>query len=225
MRLVFILVILCIGGTFIWCATVMALRSKRHKGAKKWLKAVGGILVAFGGFGFFSTVLSASGGLRWLPASFEWPVGIVGGVVMMPDGTQVVPHTASGRIQVYDRDWSFLRGWYVDASGGVFVLRVFGPNQIEVITARRQMRYVYSLDGSLLSREGYAPRSYSDFPARGFFAAVPTRWWLWTFTSPFYSGAVIATGMVMLILADRKKARRRRPPNQAMQRTAPRSDA
>jgi hypothetical protein len=210
MRLVFILVVLCIGGTFIWCATVVALRSKQDKGAKKWLKAVGGILLALGGFGFFATLLSASGGLPWLPARFEWPVGIVGGIVMMPDGMQVVPHTPSGRIQVYDRDWNFLRGWHVDASGGVFVLRPAGPNQIEVITARGQMRYVYSLDGSLLSREGYAPRSYSDFPASGFFAAVPTRWWLWMFTSPFYCGAIIGIGMVLLYLAGRKKAKRRR---------------
>ena len=210
MHLVFILLVLCVGGTFIWCATAMALRSKRHRGAKKWLNAVGGMLVALGGFGFFSTMLSASGGLRWLPASFEWPVGIVDGVVVMPDGAQVVPHTASGRIQVYDRDWSFLRGWYVDAGGGVFVLRPAGPNQIEVITARRQMRYVYSLDGSLLSQEGYAPRSYSDFPASGVFAAVPTRWWLWMFTSPFYCGAIIAIGIVMSSLAGRRKAKRRR---------------
>lgn len=210
MRLVFILVVLCVGGTFIGCVTVMALRSKRNKGKKRCLKAVGSILMALGGFGFFGTGLSALGGLRWLPATFEWPMGVVGGVVMMPNGTQVVPHTASGRIQVYDRDWRFLRGWYVDASGGLFVLRPAGPNQIEVITARRQMRYVYSLDGSLLSQEGYAPMSYSDFPASGFSVAVPTRWWLWTFTSPFYSWAVIGTGMVLLCLAGGKKAKGRR---------------
>ena len=185
----------------------MAVRSKGHTAGRRFLMAVGGILLALGGFGFFGTALSAFGGLRWLPASFEWPVGSARGVVVTRDGMHVVPLTASGRIQVYDRDWRFLRGWYVDASGGVFVLRPADTNQIEVITARRQMRYVYSLDGSLLSQERYAPRSYSDFPASGVSAAVPTRWWLRMFTNPAWSWAVGVTGGALLFLADRTKVR------------------
>lgn len=216
MHLVFILLVVGIGAVFIWCATVGVFRAKSASRPEKWLKAVGGILMALGGFGFFGTALSASGGFRWLPTTFEWPMGVVHGVVVMPDGTQVVPHTASGRIQVYDRDWKFVRGWNVDASGGTFILRVAGPNQVEVITARGEMRYIYDLNGSLLSQDGYAPRSYSDFPASGVVAAVPTRWWLWMFTSPVYSWAVAVTGMGVLYWAGRMKARRRKPPNPAM---------
>jgi len=158
--------------------------------------------MAIGGLGFFGTALSATGGLAWLPSNFEWPAGFATGILTMTDGKQVVPLTAAGRIQVYDSEWRFLKGWYVDAGGGIFKIRP-KDNEIEVITSRGRMRYLYAIDGSLLSQDSYAPQSYADFPTPGRSAVVPTRWWLWLFSSPFYSWATGATGMILLILIDK----------------------
>src|SRR5437773_3218687 len=58
--------------------------------------------LAIGAIGFFGSALSATGGLNWLPASFEWPVGTADNVVATADHFFVVPHTPSGRIQIYD---------------------------------------------------------------------------------------------------------------------------
>ena len=82
-----------------------------------WPFGVGLLLI--GVTGFLGAGFSSAGGLNWLPSSFEWPVGSVDGVVTTKDGLHVVPHTPSGRIQIYDSGWHFTRGWRVDAGGGV----------------------------------------------------------------------------------------------------------
>jgi hypothetical protein len=197
-----IVLVLVIGGMFVGGSLLLACRSQKKSRRKKALTACGGVLMAIGGLGFFGTALSASGGLRWLPSNFEWPVGFASGVLIMTDGKQVVPLTAAGRIQVYDSEWRFLRGWYVDAGAGIFKIRP-KDDKIEVITARGRMRYLYTIDGSLLSQDSYAPQSYADFPAHGPSAVVPTRWWLWLFSHPFFSWATGAAGMLLLILIDK----------------------
>jgi len=210
MHLLSILLVLFVGGTCIGVAIFKACRAKAHVGWKRWLTVIGGIFVAVGGVGFFGTMLSALGGLRWLPTTFEWPAGFVKGILVMPDGKRVVPHTPSGRIQIYDSDWRFLRGWFVDAHGGEFKIRLEGKDKIEVTTARRQMRYVYTLDGLLLSKDTYTPSSYYDFSTSSQSAAVPTRFWLWTFSGPFHSWFVVMLGTVLLLLTDRTKLRGRK---------------
>jgi len=190
-------------------AVFSAFTSGAGAGRKRWMTMIGYSLVAIGGLGFFGAGLSSVGGLTWLPNSFEWPAGFVRHILVMPDGKHVVPHTPSGRIQVYDPTWKFLRGWHVDASGGVFKLRLASSNQIEVITARGQMRYVYGIDGNLHSQATYKPQSYSDFPVSDESAAVPTPWWLWMFTSPVYSWIIGASGMALLFLLDRSKLKRK----------------
>jgi hypothetical protein len=54
-----------------------------------------------------------------------------------------------GRIQVYDASGQFLRGWFVPASGGAFRLAIGAGDEVEVITARRPKKLVYSLGGEL----------------------------------------------------------------------------
>jgi hypothetical protein len=206
-----IMLVLLIGCLFVGRAVYSALRVVATPGNKEYIKFIGYSLLAVGGFGFFATMLSAMGGLGRLPA-FDWPAGNVRGVLVMPDGERVVPLKAPGRIQVYDSDWRFLRGWHANAGGGTFTLRLNGTNRIEVFTARRQQRYVYSLDGELLSQETYAPQRYSDFYVPGKSASVPTRWWMWMLTSPFYSWIVGAFGGGLVFLCSWKAKKRQELP-------------
>ena len=94
-----------------------------------------------GAAGFFGSALSAVGGLNWLPHSFEWPVGYAGGVVSTSEGLHVVPHTPSGRIQVYNANWTFRTGWHVDAHAGAFKLLAPAEGRLDVITSRGRWHY------------------------------------------------------------------------------------
>jgi len=204
MQLLSIIFITVIGATFLVFAVTASFTQRTVPLWRRLLAPIASALLILGAGGFFASAISATGGLNSLPPSFEWPVGRATGIVSLPDGTHIVPHTPSGRIQVYDRDWRFLRGWHVDAGGGTFKVNRIDPDRIEVVTARGQQRYVYTLDGNLLTTETYAPRSYSSFPESAESHVVPTKPWLWSFSHPFLSWGVGMLGMAVLVVVSKK---------------------
>lgn len=62
-------------------------------------------------------VLSTAGGLNWLPPTFEYPVWHTRGVFTLSDGAHAVPLVNPSRIQIYDRDWNFIRARAVESGG------------------------------------------------------------------------------------------------------------
>lgn len=170
-------------------------------GSLKWIIALMGLLVIVGGAGFFASGLSAVGFIKF-PRSFQWPAGYVIGVVRAPDGKYIVPLVPSGRVQIYDSQWHFLRGWHVDAFGGDFGVASTGKGIIDVITARQQRHYTFTEDGDLISDR---PASELDadrhsLQAEGSGFVVPTSPLLWIFSSPFICwGAVVVGGVGIYI--------------------------
>lgn len=206
-----ILICLFILGVWLFAAAQHLFSARKVSGRDRLISVLASLFLAVGALGFFGSALSSMGGLNWLPHSFEWPVGSVRGVVETRNHVFVVPHTPSGRIQLYDRNWKFIRGWHVDAGGGTFDVFISEPDSINVVTARGRRHYIYSLDGVLLSTERYPDDLYYSLSRAGTSHLVPTAPWLWTFTSPFYSWLVAMLGMVMLIIKQKTSTRNNRP--------------
>ena len=164
----------------------------------KLIVAVLYFLILVGAGGFFAAALSATGVLK-LPTYREWPAGYVRGVVTAADGKYIVPLVPSGRVQLYDAQWHFIRGWNVDAGGGDFKVECSPDALIEVFTARGERHYSFTEDGHLVASTRILPETFASLPT-GESVVVPTQALLWVFSSPFLSWAVAVIGFVGLAI-------------------------
>jgi hypothetical protein len=162
------------------------------------LNFVASACMIVGALGVFGTDLSANAGLGF-SKSFEWPIGSASGAVKLSDGTIIVPHGPTGRIQVYNQDLEFQRGWHIDAGGGVFKLVPADENSFYIYTLRNGMEYQYDADGSLLSSEQYTG-SYSEVISPAFSVSIPTPFYLMVFTNPLYSWVVGLIGLLLILI-------------------------
>ena len=161
-----------------------------------WLTLLMFFVFFVGLAGVLASDLSAFGLVR-LPSSCEWPAGYVRGVITTPGGKHVVPLWPSGRVQIYDSQWHFVRGWNVDAWGGVFEVQCSSDGMIEVLTARGDRLYRFTEEGQLISSLPLE-RPISLWITSGRPVIVRTPLALWVFSSPILSGAVAIIGFVGL---------------------------
>jgi hypothetical protein len=180
-------------------------REFRRANRFKWTVAVMYFLILVGASGFFAAALSANGVLK-LPFYREWPAGYVGGVVTTVDGKYIVPLVPSGRVQLYDPHWQFIRGWNVAAEGGDFKTQHSPNDLIEVFTARGEHHYSFDEYGHLIASMRVPPEYFSSLP-KSESVVVPTSLFLWPFSSPFLSWGVTVIGFVGLSIL-RKIGRR-----------------
>jgi hypothetical protein len=183
-------------------------------GSRRWLAPVTlcAFLMAYGIFAFFGQ----AGGLWFLGDSAEWPVLGTEDAVENARGEQFVPLVASGRIQVYDREGKFLRGWSVPTSGGAFKLHATKEGNLDVFMARGDRHLVFAADGTLLSDGHYRGEDYDRLPA-GPSCRVEhsAAWYLWPLTNPALAmlpGVVGLLGLGLLFNNDKLHHARFRDP-------------
>jgi hypothetical protein len=175
-------------------------RALTRIGRPKWIVVTLYLLLVLGGEGFFAQSLCTTGVIK-LPSSFQWPAGYVTGVAATEDGMQVVPLTPVSLVQIYDAQWHFVRGWYVNTGGGDFKVGYSSNGLIEVFTARGRCHYSFSQDGHLVSSGGYSD-DFSSLPG-GESLVVPTSPFLWIFSSPFLSWGVGMIGLAGLLVVSK----------------------
>jgi hypothetical protein len=173
--------------------SVFMLRATQ--GWRRWLVLPSSFLVAVGACGFFGQGLFAVGAQNWLPQSFEWPAGSVGDVLTTADGGHIILIQGVGRVQVYDSNWHFLRGWPVL---GARKLRLLEDGNVEALT-KYERGFVFDYNGKLISQQTYGIREFVNLEnsmprSAGIF--VPTPPSLYIFSSPLLSWLVFATGFV-----------------------------
>ncbi|HSY31439.1 MAG TPA: hypothetical protein VLA42_05580 [Verrucomicrobiae bacterium] len=198
MRLLFDLLLVLFAGFWLFQVSRGIRRSLKRGEKTNWVVAAMGLLVLTGFGGFFAAALAAEGILK-LPNSFEWPAGYVEGVKTLPDGKSVVPLEPSGRLQIYDPNWRFLRGWHVDAHAGRFRVECPSSGLIEVYTGRGNHHYTYKENGQMVSSMTYS-EGFSWPPEEGSYIVVPTTPIGWVFSSPFISWSAGVLGFIGLAL-------------------------
>jgi hypothetical protein len=175
---------------------------------KTILNVLASACMIIGAVGFFGSALSSSGDLGTLQ-SFEWPIGNTNAALRYPDGSIVVPHEPSGRVQVYDQSLQFMRGWSVSAGGGSFKLFPEEKNTFYIFTARGNMKFHYDLNGNMLSSQSYSD-SYPKSSSKLVSVSIPTPFYLWVFIHPFGSWLVAVFGLVLLFITGEERLLLRR---------------
>lgn len=189
---IFILVIF-----ILWMVQVFNILFKQKSLSKRTLfNYIAATFLAIGAVGFFGSALSATAG-RGKSETFEWPIGSAEGALELKDGTYIVPHTESGRIQVYSQSLDFIIGWYVKAGGGTYRLIPNDGNTFYVYTARGNMKYLYNTKGELLSSERYTDNYPKESP-EAIKVWIPTPFYLLIFSSPFYPWLIGVIGGFIL---------------------------
>lgn len=181
--------------------------SLRERAPKKWFGVVGGLLVMYGVTSFFLTGLCADCGTDIVPTHFEWPMGLTNGILTTPSGMHVAPHDAAGRVQIYDSNWKFVRGWHIDGGGGTFKLCALEGERFEAITARGNSKFTYDLNGTLISASKYDGKLWNTFPQSRESKYIATWPWMWPLVHPFLAMLTLILGFVVLFVGGKVRVR------------------
>jgi hypothetical protein len=173
---------------------------------------------------------------EWVPRWFEVPLGKIEGIAADKSGHIYCGlQPFYGRIQVYDSDGRFVRGWGVDSGGGVFRFRLNASDELEVASARTDSLEVFLPTGERIKHvirgEGYEefadwnpysatsedgaryvvstpvilPRVERLSPDGALTTIITTRWWTWPLMAPVPAAPFCMAGIVLLLLCKSKK--------------------
>jgi hypothetical protein len=188
-----------------------ALREVRRRcpqaGLPRVLFVLFSIVGVYGLFAFLAQGIGAMGGAPFLPSSIEWPAAYPDQVLQDPSGNVVVTVVPSGRIQVYDAGGRFVRGWFVQASGGDFTARVTQTGAIEVSVARTGKKFLYSPSGELVGESTSDPtfaQRQPNFQRQG----PPYMSVVWPLSHPFAAWTTGVIGMLGAGAVSRLASRR-----------------
>lgn len=117
-----------------------------------------------------------------------------------------MPLKPSGRLQIYDSQWHFIRGWNVDAGGGDFRVQCSSDGLVEVFTARGERQYSFTEEAHLVATTRILPETFASLPA-GDSVVVPTPPLLWVSSSPFLSWGLAVIGFVGLAILKKINSR------------------
>jgi len=118
-------------------------------------------LLFLAGYVGFSTQMLLSVGAFDLPLRVQWPVARAVGVVQLPDGGYVVPLRVVGRVQIYDPEWRFQRGWQVPSFGRSFHVDVLLDGSIRVLNCRGEMSW-FDVEGRRYSSRNLAQNAADE---------------------------------------------------------------
>lgn len=178
----------------------IAVRSFRNRGFARFCGVMGGVLMCYGMVAFVVTIFEPA---KYLPSGVEWPMGWGGDVATTPSGMHIAVHSASQRVQVYDADWRFVRGWYVETGrGGFYRVGALADDIVQV--SMHSGSILFDLQGNRLDRPE-TPALAASPPASGLRLGpyIPTWYVLLPLAHPFLGWLMCVVGALALVACGR----------------------
>ena len=124
------------------------------------LKMLALALFIIAGLNWFGSSLISNLGI--IQPNQELPLAHLEGIVVDQQNNIFLGNQFYGQIQMYDTEGNFQKGWFIDANGGSFRLRLNEQDNLEVATARTNLLYVFDLKDDNVSIIENA-EAYDDF--------------------------------------------------------------
>jgi hypothetical protein len=126
-------------------------RYREKNVSKNIFLLIGSFLVLMGFTGFLSGFFAALGMLKWVPQSVEFPLAAVEGIDVDREGILFVASSFYSRIQVYNSRGKYIRGWFLDdTGGGQLKIKVNNENKVEVAIYKGRKIDVFDEKGKLI---------------------------------------------------------------------------
>lgn len=148
------------------------------------LKIISLILFIIAGSSWFAPSLIRN--TNFIQSNTELPLAHLRGIVADQQDNVYLGIQFYERIQLYDSTGTFQKGWFINANGGRFRLRINDLNQLEVATARTNLHYIFDQNGNLLAlnenKEAYGNFGdtneyvYESEDGTNFTISLPTLW-------------------------------------------------
>jgi hypothetical protein len=158
MLLLFFSVMAVIFGTLLVrsFSKIFISRYREKNVLKNFFCLIGLFFILTGFSGFLSGPFASLGMLKWIPQSFEFPLSTVEGIDIDKDGNLFVACAFYSRIQMYNPKGDFVRGWFLDdTGGGAMKIKVNNENDIEVAIFKGRKIDIFDETGELLKSSQY----------------------------------------------------------------------
>ena len=97
-----------------------------------------------------TSLLSESTRSRFFPPKVQFPLGNLNGIAIDKKGDIYLGIRGYSRIQRYNSEGVFLKGWFINAGGGLFDIWIDDKNDLNIRVTKPDDHLIFNADGQLL---------------------------------------------------------------------------
>lgn len=127
------------------------------------LRSIASVFLVIGGIGWLGDILITNRKSPFIGSETELPLGRLEGIVVDSQGNIYCGSQSYGRIQQYDAQGNFTRGWFIKTAGGAFRMQINKEDQLLVATARTDLFATFDQDGDMVDLQTNLPGIYQEF--------------------------------------------------------------
>ncbi len=163
--------------------------------ASVFLTVFFGLLGFFDGHGFLGIQRAISS--KFITNSTRFPISDPQGFAVDSKGNIYLAISHYPRVQVYNKEGDFQRGWFINAGGGAFDLWIEEGDMLHVCTARTDLHLIYNQEGCLLKSTSIKSfdQDVSLFKKAGGLDELNAFGYTYLISSPNWSPKVVKTNV------------------------------
>lgn len=162
-------------------------------------------------YGFFSALFPALLASKALPSSWQWPIAGEMQALVLKSGQKAVVLKSVPRVQIYDADNQYLRGWFVPVTIGSAPRLVgnaeeeFGLEGHEMILVEVHLddkEIIFTPEGQIVLEQPIGRQGSSDRPKTGNFETISFKssWYVQPLCDPFSAWRWVVAGLLGLAI-------------------------